>query len=278
VAGPLLAEVAEKEATGAVAEIYQDLRFSLRVPMVNLIFRHLATVPGCLEWFWSSVGPYYVSGELTAAAAELVAARPIPRMTLPFADCGLDQGALRTVLMTCDAYARANPANLLALSIAKLYLDAMGTVAGDTQAAYDSVPRAAATPLDALPAMAAIEQLTSELQTLLRMLATQVHGEDGPVVPSFYRHFTAWPTFLRTLYAHLPEILPRINTEVPAFERDAMDLAKALYAKRAKQPLHRPSAPNVAAFRAVLTYFPANLCRMTLLPLAIKNALGSQLR
>ena len=45
--------VTEQNAEGQVAEIYQDIRATLGVPVVNLIWRHLATFPGALEWSWA---------------------------------------------------------------------------------------------------------------------------------------------------------------------------------------------------------------------------------
>ena len=51
--------VTEQNAEGQVAEIYQDIRATLGVPVVNLIWRHLATFPGALEWSWTSVKSLY---------------------------------------------------------------------------------------------------------------------------------------------------------------------------------------------------------------------------
>jgi hypothetical protein len=46
---PVLA-ISEELATGATAEIFADIRHTLDVEMVNLIWRHLATIPGSLAW------------------------------------------------------------------------------------------------------------------------------------------------------------------------------------------------------------------------------------
>ena len=43
-----LPAIAETAATGAIAEIFADIRGVLRVEVVNLIWRHLATLPGAL--------------------------------------------------------------------------------------------------------------------------------------------------------------------------------------------------------------------------------------
>jgi len=47
--------ISESEATGLIAEIYADIRSVYRVGVVNLIWRHLATIPGGLPWVWSTI-------------------------------------------------------------------------------------------------------------------------------------------------------------------------------------------------------------------------------
>nr|NKB46120.1 hypothetical protein [Alphaproteobacteria bacterium] len=57
-----LPEIKEGDAVGETAALYDDIRAVIGVPMVNLIFRHMATVPGCLLWAWGTVRPPYISG------------------------------------------------------------------------------------------------------------------------------------------------------------------------------------------------------------------------
>ena len=71
--------IAEGDATGDIAILYEDLRVTLGVPFVNLIWRHLATIPGGLAWTWTLVKPLYASGELerlSSKASALVSPRP----------------------------------------------------------------------------------------------------------------------------------------------------------------------------------------------------------
>jgi len=63
-----LPELAERDASGETAAIYAEIRRLGGVPMVALIFRHLATLPGALEWMWAALGPSWRSGELQEAA------------------------------------------------------------------------------------------------------------------------------------------------------------------------------------------------------------------
>ena len=52
--------VLEADARGEIAEIYADIRKVLGTSVVNLIWRNLATMPGALQWTWSTVRPLYL--------------------------------------------------------------------------------------------------------------------------------------------------------------------------------------------------------------------------
>ena len=54
-------EITEKEATGEVAEIYQDIRETMNMPFPQTIWRNLATKEGALQWVWYSLKPIYQS-------------------------------------------------------------------------------------------------------------------------------------------------------------------------------------------------------------------------
>ena len=59
-----LPEQPEAQASDAVRAIYAQIRRAAGVPMVALIFRHLATLPGAMEWAWSVIGPPLAQGQL----------------------------------------------------------------------------------------------------------------------------------------------------------------------------------------------------------------------
>ena len=57
----IMIEIPEKEAKGKVAEIYDDIRATLDISMVNTIWRNLALKEEVLEWVWYSLKPIYKS-------------------------------------------------------------------------------------------------------------------------------------------------------------------------------------------------------------------------
>src|SRR5260370_28758262 len=52
--------VREEDAAGEIAETFADIRKVLGTSVVNLIWRNLASMPGALEWTWSTVRPLYL--------------------------------------------------------------------------------------------------------------------------------------------------------------------------------------------------------------------------
>ena len=64
----MLPEVSEADAPKSVQAIYHDIRRLSGVPMVALIFRHIATYPEVLEEVWKSIGPLFRKGRIQDAA------------------------------------------------------------------------------------------------------------------------------------------------------------------------------------------------------------------
>jgi hypothetical protein len=116
--GDPIPAISESEATGLIAEIYADIRRVYRVGVVNLIWRHLATIPGGLPWVWSTIRPLYLNGTVGREAAALRAALSLPELpswpTAALISAGLqdkDIAGIRTILA---AYDRTNAMALIA--------------------------------------------------------------------------------------------------------------------------------------------------------------------
>jgi hypothetical protein len=188
-----LPELAERDAAAEKAAIYAEIRRLGGVPMVALIFRHLATRPGVLEWAWDAIGPMWRSGRLqetawrVARAARLEPLAPIPAAALP--PLGVDDAkGIRDVLI---AYNRANPENMLTVLC---LLRVLGGRAGSSSiAAAPWTPPPAPGPL--LP-MIDVNAMPPHLSALLDLVAAP--GEPGGprVIQSLYRHLAKRPGFL----------------------------------------------------------------------------------
>ena len=63
--------ITEAAATGETAAIFADIRQVLGVDVVNLIWRHLATIDGALPWAWGTLRPLYADGSVISEATAL---------------------------------------------------------------------------------------------------------------------------------------------------------------------------------------------------------------
>jgi Halocarboxylic acid dehydrogenase DehI len=57
IAAPSRKEVGEEEAEGAIKAVYGDIKATLRVPLVSLVFRLLAAYPDYLQLAWRQIKP-----------------------------------------------------------------------------------------------------------------------------------------------------------------------------------------------------------------------------
>ena len=196
--------IAESEATGETAEIYDDIRSALGIGVVNLIWRHLATIDGALPWAWQAVRPLYAGGTAAAegdallAGLELPDLPPWPASALQAAGVGEDD--LPTVRAILDSYNRGNATNLVALSTL-----VTGPAETPPQGAASPLqpilpPETISTPIPPLPALDALPAATRDLVMALSDLAS---GPQDRIVPSLYRHLADWPGYLALTWTAL---------------------------------------------------------------------------
>ena len=111
-------EIPETEATGRVAEIYDDIRQTLDMSMVNTIWRSLALKEEVLEWVWSSLKPIYQNGSIRHYASKLhsqinldnVSPIPLPAFRI-LGVSGKDKDELKNLM---DDLAYSNALNIIA--------------------------------------------------------------------------------------------------------------------------------------------------------------------
>jgi hypothetical protein len=118
--GDPVPSIAEADATGEIAELYADIRQSLGMPFVNLVWRNLASVPGGLKWAWATMKPLYQQGAVYVEARQLRDSQTLPPVpTLPRAvlrAVGVDAAAEISIRAAIDGYDRGNPLNIVTFS------------------------------------------------------------------------------------------------------------------------------------------------------------------
>lgn len=195
--------IPEATASPATQEIYADIRSTMGVALVNLVWRHLAVTPTVLQWSWHALKPHYASGAVPAAAWLLREALETP--VLP-AFSREEQGQLTHEMAAADeidavfgTYERGNAQNLVAMCYLRNCLttpenqSTVTTELSEKEKAAeqsDKVTRA-------IPPLPRWESLNTEIQnTITAMTSVWVPANYPGITPSVFRHISYWPTLL----------------------------------------------------------------------------------
>lgn len=273
---PAFAELREADAPPAIASIYGALRAASGVPLVNLIWRHMATMPGVLEWAWEATRGPLESGAVAAARARVAAALPPPAGLAPAAAIpGLDHAARQAPLAVVESYNRGNLTNLIVLT-------ALRRAAEGTTPAAEAAPLPAAAPPDTaplppvppLPVLAGLDPATRDL---VRALGARHAGATaGGVVPSLYLHLAHWPGLLQALPGLIGPVLGELDRGREAAIAAAGQEAEAL------RPLLGPGAAGPvpgghgpAVMAAIGRFTTAVIPEMVPVGLALRRVLAT---
>lgn len=187
--------VVEAEATGETARTFADIRATLGSPAVNLIWRHLATVDGGLEWAWTAARPIYAGRQAQAAAARLYARLdpplPCPLPAGALAAVGVTAGELPRVRAVADGYNRGNGPNLVALT-ALLVAPAGSPPSDPIPAAGQPAP---------LPKLLSEPDVDPETWALVKAINLLGARPNEPILATMYRHLANWPGLLALMHA-----------------------------------------------------------------------------
>jgi hypothetical protein len=199
-AASVLPEVHESDAPPEVAAIYAGLRKAIGVPIVNLIWRHFATLPGVLPWAWEATQGVIGSATVAAGSARMVAlVREAPGAGLGAVGPALAALSAEERARVADVvrvYNRGNGVNLQVLTAVRRSVAAGGVQAGG--GARPEAGGAPATPVVAsVPPMPRMEGLPDAVRAEVSALAA-LHDPSAPV-PSLYRHLALWPGLLPPL-------------------------------------------------------------------------------
>lgn len=269
--------ITEADASGDVAVLYADIRASLGVPVVNLIWRHLATITGALPWAWESVRPLYANGVIAAEAAALRAALQLPvrvGLSAPaLAAAGLSARDLRSINTVLLSYERSNAMNVIALGALLARLDDVPPGAVQNALAQRSQPQAN---VDGdMPSLLSLAEMTPTVRTLVEDL-NRLGGRDA-ILPSMYRHLAHWPAYLALIHGLLAPLASENRLE-PVINAAMTD--GRLRGARISGGLARPAmtldAKAQAQMRAVLLQFMHGpLAKMTAIVRLIGQSMPS---
>lgn len=269
--------IAEASATGAVAELFADIRQVLGVEVVNLIWRHLATIPDALPWTWGMLRPLYADGTIAAEARALHRQLALPRLP-PFPPelltaIDLAGSKINTIRNILAAYDRTNAMALVALSALLRRLDEPPTATSQS-AAERTKPSAepAPIPLPPLPGLDTLPEPVANLVLTLNHFGTR---RKNPVLASMYRHLAYWPGYLALSWALVAPI--NADGSLDAAIEDALAKARTHAARLAAQ-LHAPpiDPTTAAAICAAVEPFAGDvIAKMVVICALLRAATGS---
>ncbi len=149
--------IAEAAASGETAELFADIRATVGVRVVNLVWRHLATMDGALPWAWAAVKALYVQGIADQAAIRFRETMELPRLG---SLAGQQPQSVDDVLASYD---HSNTINLFALGPLRCWLRGDGALAGKPEGGL-RLPA----PDITLPKLASAEDVSPEVWALER--------------------------------------------------------------------------------------------------------------
>jgi hypothetical protein len=272
--------LSETRATGEAAAIFADIRSVLAVDAVNLIWRHLAMIPGALEFAWSTLRPIYADGTIAAQAAALHDELDLPRVPVfpasVLAVAGLSGEDTRMICNVLAAYDRTNAMALIALTALQQWLDdgPLARTADPSHGGGPSHQTAPRNPLPTLPDLAGLRPHVAQLVTTLNRLGTR---REQPILASMYRHLAYWPTYLALMWA----IIAPLEADGSLARSIADALAKA--SKRSALALPRlrarsdvPIEPALgAAIRTAIEPFTGDVIAKMVVICAVLRAITS---
>lgn len=190
----VLQELREEDADEATANIYADIRHLSALPQVNLIYRHLATLPGVLEAVWTSISPWIRSSEADRAVANLLSIKS-SALGRSIATTGREEQSMRDLL---GVYGRGNVLNILALSAVKLRLE------DNSLPDFPTPPRRQKTlPIPILPKLPRLNALPAATAAMVAELTELHEASLHGVTPSLYLHLAHWPGLLQQVRDHV---------------------------------------------------------------------------
>lgn len=203
-----LAQIREDEATGSVAEAYARLRRTLGVPLVNFIWRHLATIDGALDFALPRVAQAspLIDATIPRVRQEADALVVEHRLGAALGSQVTLSPAVRDVIAVYD---RGNCWNFLAMSVL-----AAARAGHERSSGAPPGEAGGGETAPAVPPMPRYEDLAPQLRAIVDRL-----GSVGPAArhvghPSLWIHLGLWPDELIALEAPCAQLLAS-----PAFAR-----------------------------------------------------------
>ncbi|MDG1144247.1 MAG: hypothetical protein P8N92_06235 [Burkholderiales bacterium] len=266
----------EATASGRTAEIFQDIRVTMCIPILTSIWRALASWDDCLERTWSNVKPIYVSRLpeliLPEFLSQIALSTPQFKIEERVSTANLSRTDLLDIQQIVNAYNRSNTLNLLAL--AAHITPASEGVPLVLDASFHNQTSIPLKPL--LPRLEITDQnwrYVCEANTLGTGVTSNVSSSQH--VATLWRHLAYWPSFLSLIYeGFLPQ---QVSGAIDAMSSKSTSLAIDYGAEIARSfnTHHDPIPDRAMAVIQGYVRSPIQVARMVVMGHAISNWLGT---
>ena len=198
-------ELSEDDATGSIAEIYEEIKEYYAAPYVSSLFRHLATYPGLLEWIWKITLPAFQTGLIQNIGwkrVDISALKPLtPLSSEELADMKIDNASKNTIIETCLTFTRVSPINLIFAGCMNHLLLGEGADASNLNKKIFPLPPC----LSSLPKMLPWGDMSKSELAVINIFSTTLVGET--FIPGIYRILARWPLYLKHVAKELGPLL-----------------------------------------------------------------------
>ena len=216
---PYMPEMREEDAPATIGRIYADIKRASGTSLVNLIYRHLATIPGGLEWVWGCIRMNWGYDGLLNAAVAMPSTEVV--IHLPVAlwrTVGLSEQDLGEIRTLIDHYNLTNAANILGVTALSHIIRDPSHSSGDRKLAWTEAPHRQ---MAAAPPVPKLDSLPPDVTELLHFINGVGEDEQPAMVASLFRHLTLWPGSLAVAAALLAPLsqsgeLARLRRETTA--------------------------------------------------------------
>ena len=266
----------EATASGRTAEIFEDIRATMCIPILTSIWRALASWDDCLERTWSNVKPIYVSRLpeliLPEFLSQVALSTPKFKIEERVSTANLSRTDLLDIQQIVNAYNRSNTLNLLALAAyitpasegAPLVLDA----------SFQNQTSIPLKPL--LPRLEITDQNwrhVCEANTLGTGVTSNVSSSHH--IATLWRHLAYWPSFLSLIYEGF--LSQQVSGAIDAMSSKSTSLAIDYGAEIARSfnTHHDPIPDRAMAVIQGYVRSPIQVARMVVMGHAISNWLGT---
>lgn len=197
--------IAEHDASDEIDEVYHDIRQTMRVTGVNLIFRTWAGYTNALPIIWKALSPAVSTRAFEQAADQLRArtvdlASSMARLSVP-ARIALGPSQAYQIEQAVLLYHYINPKLLLLTSALRLAMDPQAPSTDDTQ----HNPLAERLPRGEPPGMYPMEMVSDEPhdETVATVFKDIKDHYAQAAINSDYRTLALWPDYLAAAWQQL---------------------------------------------------------------------------